>query len=300
MLIDTNTYLGHWAFRPLPWRDADSLLRAMDAHGIDQAFVSSASAILYRNPQAGNEELFAETRAHPDRLIPFAVINPTYADWEHDLAVCCEEFGIRGLRLYPKYHRYSLGDANGNALIEAATARGDLQVIILRAGDFYGPGSSADWFDQAILSARGKVQSLGTPGVGHSWAYLPDLARAFEAVASRRSTLGPIERLHFAGHFVTGEEMATAILRTAPVKLRAARFPLWLLPLLGLVNPLMREIGKMAYLWRNSMELRDGRLDELLGPGFGTPFESAVAATVAPFFAGETARAMEPATALRG
>lgn len=136
MLIDTNTYLGHWAFRPLPWRDADSLLRAMDAHGIDQAFVSSASAILYRNPQAGNEELFAETRAHPDRLIPFAVINPTYADWEHDLAVCCEEFGIRGLRLYPKYHRYSLGDANGNALIEAATARGLVISVPLRVEDY--------------------------------------------------------------------------------------------------------------------------------------------------------------------
>ncbi|MBI3945644.1 MAG: metal-dependent hydrolase [Armatimonadetes bacterium] len=135
MLVDTNTYIGHWAFRPLPWHTADDLLRAMDAHGIDRAFVSSASAILYRNSHAGNEELHAEARAHPDRLVPFAVINPTYADWQHDLAICHEEFGARGVRLYPKYHRYQLSDANGKALIREAAARKMIISVPLRVED---------------------------------------------------------------------------------------------------------------------------------------------------------------------
>ncbi len=136
MLIDTNTYLGHWAFRPLPWHNADDLLRAMDRYDIAQAWVSSASAILYRNPQAGNEELAAQVRPHADRLVPFAVINPTYADWEHDLAVCHEEFGARGLRLYPRYHRYALNDANGRALIRAATERKMVLSVPLRVEDY--------------------------------------------------------------------------------------------------------------------------------------------------------------------
>ena len=58
---------------------------------------------------------------------------------------------------------------------------------------------------------------------------------------------------------------------------------------MGLVDPLMREVGKMRYLWENPMELKDDRLDAILGPDFGTPFEEAVAATVAPFFAAEKA-----------
>jgi NAD(P)H-hydrate repair Nnr-like enzyme with NAD(P)H-hydrate epimerase domain len=61
-------------------------------------------------------------------------------------------------------------------------------------------------------------------------------------------------------------------------------FPLWIMKLLGLVDPIMRETGKMAYLWRNSMELADTRLDALLGTGFNTPFETAIASTIAPFF----------------
>ena len=67
---------------------------------------------------------------------------------------------------------------------------------------------------------------------------------------------------------------------------------------MGLFDPTMREIAKMRYLWSNPMELKDERLDALLGRDFGTPFERAVEATVTPFFAatkggsaGVTARA---------
>lgn len=173
-------------------------------------------------------------------------------------------------------------------MFETAAARGDIQAIILRAGDFYGPGSSNDWFDLAMFRevAKGRVATMGTPGIGHSWAYLPDLARAFEALASMRATLGAVERFHFAGHFVTPEQMRVAIERAVPVPVTVRPFPLWIMKLLGLVDPVMRETGKMDYLWRRPMELADPRLDAVLGKGFGTPFESAVAATVAPFFPG--------------
>ncbi|MBI4923738.1 MAG: NAD-dependent epimerase/dehydratase family protein [Devosia nanyangense] len=165
-----------------------------------------------------------------------------------------------------------------------AAARGDLQVIVLRAGDFYGPRSSGDWFDQIMFRdiARRKVSIVGARGVGHSWAYLPDLGRAFEALAALRSTLGAFETFHFAGHFVTPEQMGEAIAKASSVPLRISAFPWLLLRFLGLVDPVVRAVAKMGYIWRNPLELRDARLDELLGEGFGTPFAQAVAATVVP------------------
>ncbi|KAJ3048778.1 hypothetical protein HK102_012634, partial [Quaeritorhiza haematococci] len=93
----------------------------MDAKGIDRAVVSSASAITYRNAQAGNEELAAEVRGRADRLIPFAVVNPAYAGWRDDLEAC-RAMGFRGLRLYPKWHRYALTDPACLELVDAATA----------------------------------------------------------------------------------------------------------------------------------------------------------------------------------
>jgi uncharacterized protein len=122
-VIDVNAYLGHFAFRQLRHNSADGLLRLMDRKRIEKAVVSSASAITYRNAQSGNEEVAAEVKAHRDRLIPFAVINPAYSDWRHDLRVCQEEFGMRGLRLYPNWHRYKLDGVECLELVRAATAR---------------------------------------------------------------------------------------------------------------------------------------------------------------------------------
>ena len=136
MLFDVNAYLGHFAFRQLRHNTPDGLLRQMDAKGIERALVSSASAITYRNAQSGNEELHAAVRGHRDRLVPLAVINPSYAGWQDDLKACCDEFGMRGLRLYPKWHNYALADARAEQLIAAASEQGLLVSIPMRVEDY--------------------------------------------------------------------------------------------------------------------------------------------------------------------
>ncbi len=135
MIIDVNAYVGHFAFRRLRHNTAPSLLALMDAKKIDKAVVSSAAAITYRNAQAGNEEVAEEVKDHRDRLIPFAVINPFYAGWQDDLKICHEEFGAKGLRLYPKWHNYSLSSPSCRELIQAATERGMVISIPIRVED---------------------------------------------------------------------------------------------------------------------------------------------------------------------
>jgi nucleoside-diphosphate-sugar epimerase len=171
-------------------------------------------------------------------------------------------------------------------LYRAAAARGDIQFLMLRAGDFFGPNTTGDWFDLAMMTdaKKGKVNLMGVWGVAHAWAYLPDLGRAFVKVAEARGKLGSFENFHFAGHFATPEEMRDAIAAVAPRGTKFGLVPRWIFPLIGLVDPIMRDIAKMAYLWDNAMELRDPRLDAILGKGFATPFGEAVATTVTPFF----------------
>jgi predicted TIM-barrel fold metal-dependent hydrolase len=135
MIVDVNAYLGHFAFRQLRYNKAVSLLALMDSKRIDKAVVSSASAITYRNSQAGNEEVADEVRGHSDRLIPFAVINPFYAGWQDDLNICHEEFGMAGLRLYPKWHNYQLSNPCCRELVNAATERGMVISIPIRVED---------------------------------------------------------------------------------------------------------------------------------------------------------------------
>lgn len=134
-MIDLNAYLGHFAFRPLRHNTASALLRLMDQKRIETACVSSASSITYRNAHAGNEEIAAGVREHRGRLVPFAVLNPLYAGWRDDLKQCHEEFGMKGLRLYPRWHHYSLTDAACLALVHAAAERNLVITIPMRVED---------------------------------------------------------------------------------------------------------------------------------------------------------------------
>ena len=127
MIVDTNAYLGPYAFRRL---------RLMDRNGIDKAIVSSASAITYRNTQSGNKEVAAAVKPHRDRLLPFAVISPAYALWQDDLKICHEEFGMTGLRLYPKWHNYACADKACLDLIRLATERTMVVSIPVRVEDY--------------------------------------------------------------------------------------------------------------------------------------------------------------------
>jgi predicted TIM-barrel fold metal-dependent hydrolase len=136
MIIDANAYLGHFAFRKLTCTTAADLVRLMDEKGIDRALVSSAAAITYRNTQSANEDLAAEVKLLGDRLVPLAVINPSYAGWEDDLRICRDELGMRGLRLYPKWHNYALSDSCCRELINAASQSGLFVSLPVRVEDY--------------------------------------------------------------------------------------------------------------------------------------------------------------------
>ena len=174
MIVDTNAYLGPYAFRQLRHNTADGLLKLMDAKGIDKACVSSAASITYRNAQAGNEEIAAAVHARRDRLIPLAVINPFYAGWRDDLDICHDEFGMKGLRLYPKWHNYALADSCCLDLIDAATERGMPISIPLRVED----DRQRSWLVNVkdvtvaeivpLVKARPKAKFLLLNGAGYS------------------------------------------------------------------------------------------------------------------------------------
>ncbi len=134
-MIDVNAYLGHFAFRQLRHNTAGGLLRLMDRKRIERALVSSAASITYRNAHAGNEEVAAEIKSHRDRLMGCAVLNPGYAGWQDDLKTCHEEFGMRALRLYPRWHNYKLTDATCLELVHKAAERGLAVTIPMRVED---------------------------------------------------------------------------------------------------------------------------------------------------------------------
>jgi predicted TIM-barrel fold metal-dependent hydrolase len=126
MIIDINTYIGHWPFRQVACGTPEDLVNLMDEAGIDKACVSNINAIFYRNVQDGNEELvrqISSNKRFKDRLILFAIINPSYPGWKKDFMHCIDDLGMKGLELYPAYHQYNLASENAVELLNMAAEK---------------------------------------------------------------------------------------------------------------------------------------------------------------------------------
>ncbi|WP_404401636.1 NAD-dependent epimerase/dehydratase family protein [Pelagibacterium halotolerans] len=190
-----------------------------------------------------------------------------------------------GLRQDPQTPRGAIRVRMEDQLKKASGA-GAVQVIILRAGDFFGPDTDGTILDALVLreAAKGKVALSSERTVRHAWAYLPDLAKVFAILAEKRDQFGAFETFHFAGHFVSPDETFAAVERVAQRKLKLVSTPWTTLKLAGLVMPVLRELVKMRYLWDYEMRLEDDRLDAILGPDFGTPYHEAIANAAAPIF----------------
>lgn len=110
MIFDVNMYLGSYPFRKISNTTAPELVALMDKFGVDKGCVATLNGIFYHDVMDGNYEVLEQIRGYEDRLVPFAVINPVYAEAKNDLIKCVEELGFKGIRLHPKHHFYKLTD----------------------------------------------------------------------------------------------------------------------------------------------------------------------------------------------
>jgi nucleoside-diphosphate-sugar epimerase len=165
------------------------------------------------------------------------------------------------------------------------------RVLIVRAGDFFGPKAANNWFSQGLVKAGQPVKTVSDPGergVGHQWSYLPDVARTMVellALLARRDSLGAFASFHMAGHWdADGTQMSDAIrrvvLRRTGSEPRVSAFPWWLLMLASPFVTTFREMREMRYLWRTPIRMDNARLVAALGYEPHTPLDQAVEAAL--------------------
>lgn len=167
----------------------------------------------------------------------------------------------------------------------AAAARRGTQVILVRAGDFFGPGAGGSWFAQAVVKPGAPVKAItnpADPGVGHQWAYLPDVAETMVRLVARADELPSFARFHMEGVWDhDGRQLANAIRRvTGRADLPIKQFPWWALRLARPFVPVFREILEMRYLWQRELHMRNDRLVAFLGTEPRTPIDQAVRETL--------------------
>ena len=157
--------------------------------------------------------------------------------------------------------------------------------LVVRAGDFFGPHAKNNWFSQGIVTPGRPVRWLMYPakaGVGHAWAYLPDVARTIALLLDRAAELEPFAVFHFRGHwFDRGADMAEAVRRVAGApRAFILPFPWFLVYALAPFVETFREMIEMRWLWEQPLELVNDKLVAVLGEEPHTPLDVALGETL--------------------
>lgn len=157
-IVDTNASLFAWPFRRLPLDTAGKLVAKMRALGICSAWAGSFEGILQRDITGVNARVAETCNEYPE-LTPIGTLNPSLPDWRADLRRCAEEHHMPGIRLYPGYHGYTLGESRFQDVFEQVAGRNLFLQIVVSLED---PRTQPEWLqvrDVDPLPLRSLLQS---------------------------------------------------------------------------------------------------------------------------------------------
>jgi predicted TIM-barrel fold metal-dependent hydrolase len=135
-VIDVNVSLSRWPNRRLPLDETSKLAMALKQNGVTQAWAGTFDGLLHNDLAAANTWLADQCRSVDETLLlPIGAINLSLPDWEEDVRRCHELHGMKGVRLLPGYHDYTLEDARFRQLLSSLSDKKMLLQIAVRQED---------------------------------------------------------------------------------------------------------------------------------------------------------------------
>ena len=166
-------------------------------------------------------------------------------------------------------------------LLLQADAAGKIRGTILRLPDFYGPGIEKSFLHDAFVAALrgGTANLIGPIDTPHEFIYVPDVGPVLVDLAGRPEAYGRSWHLGGPGT-ISQREFVTKVFAAAgkPPKFRVAGKNT--LRVMGLFNPLMRELVEMSYLHTSPVVMDDSALQKLLGPVQKTSYDQGIRKTL--------------------
>lgn len=163
--------------------------------------------------------------------------------------------------------------------------RGEVQALIARSADFYGPGANLSLLASVLFSRlrAGKApQWIGNPEAVHTFTFTPDAGRALAALGQSPAAFGQTWHLPTArdlgSEAVTGKALTRVACTLAgqPDRLQVA--PRWLLTVMGLFVPMLRENDEMLYQFAHDYRFDSSKVEKALG-WRATPYGEGLAQT---------------------
>ena len=144
---------------------------------------------------------------------------------------------------------------------------GNLQAMIVRAADFYGPGATQSFPHATVferLRANRTPQWVGNPQAVHTFTFTPDAGRAVAALGTRDDAYGTTWHLPTSKEAITGEAFVRLACDVADRPYGLLVPPKWMLRAMELVVPVLRENREMMYQFTNDYRFDSSKIESAL------------------------------------
>jgi nucleoside-diphosphate-sugar epimerase len=163
----------------------------------------------------------------------------------------------------------------------AAHRAGTVRAVIGRGSDYYGPGvrqsAAGERLFPAVLSGD-KAMWAGSLDQPHSLTFVDDFARVLVTLAEREEALGQVWHAPPAEP-LTGRQFIELAFAVAGKPPKVGTVSPLMIRLVGLVNPMVRELGELVYEFDTPFILDGSKYLRAFG-GAPTPHREAIPATL--------------------
>ena len=150
-------------------------------------------------------------------------------------------------------------------MILSKVKEGKLTALIARSADFYGPGiKNTSMLTETVFnpfSSGKKANWMASLNYKHSFTYTPDAAKATALLGNSEEAYNQVWHLPTAKNPYTGREWIDAIAKEMGVTPKTQTASKFIVRLLGLFIPLMREMPEMMYQYDRDYVFNSDKFD---------------------------------------
>jgi nucleoside-diphosphate-sugar epimerase len=142
---------------------------------------------------------------------------------------------------------------------------GKLMALIARSADFYGPDNEKSFVNEMVYKnfLKGKAANwFIDPDKKHSFTYTPDAAKATALLGNTGDAYNTVWHLPTDKNVLTGREFIELFSREMKVKNKVTVMPMWVLKILRIFVPVLKEMQEMMYQYDRDYFFDSSKFDK--------------------------------------
>jgi nucleoside-diphosphate-sugar epimerase len=151
---------------------------------------------------------------------------------------------------------------------------GGLTALIARSADFYGPGIRNSLIGEMVvrnLKNNKKAQAFGDLDKIHTYTFTPDAGRATALLGNTPDAYNQVWHVPTTKDKLTNRQWIELIASEMNVKAGIQKVPVWMVKVLGLFVPIMREFPEMMYQYEMDYIFDSSKFEKRFGQTATSP-----------------------------